>query len=148
MSDITRATDEAQPDFVTADVPHHPRRTDVDPKAARRAERQVAAMFGAAALLFLVALVAYIVIPVDAGINIPLAGPVGALNLALGLSFGLGILLVGIGAIHWARKLMPGTEVVAERHTMRSPDEERAAAVEAFERRVSEMKDRSPVTRS
>lgn len=138
MSDTSRATDEAKPDFVTAEGHHHPRRTDVDPRAARRAERQVVALFGAAALLFVLALVAYVVIPVDAGLNIPIAGPVGALNLALGLSFGLGILLIGIGAIHWARKLMPGTEVVAERHEMRSSDEERAAAVEAFERGLAD----------
>ena len=138
MSDTSRATDEAKPDFVTAEGHHHPRRTDVDPRAARRAERQVVALFGAAALLFVLALVAYVVIPVDAGLNIPIAGPVGALNLALGLSFGLGILLIGIGAIHWARKLMPGTEVVAERHEMRSSDEDRAAAVEAFERGLAD----------
>ena len=39
MSDSTGT----EPDFVTAtEAAHHPRRTDVDPKAARRAERQVA----------------------------------------------------------------------------------------------------------
>lgn len=138
MSDITRATSEQEADFVTADVPHHPRRTDVDPRAARRAERQVAGLFGAAALLFILAIVAYVVIPVDEGVEIPLAGPVGALNLALGLTFGLGILFVGLGAIHWARKLMPGTEVVAQRHTMRSPEDERAEAVAAFDRGLSD----------
>jgi ubiquinol-cytochrome c reductase iron-sulfur subunit len=138
MSDITRATPEQEADFVTADVPHHPRRTDVDPRAARRAERQVAGLFGAAALLFILAIVAYVVIPVDEGVEIPLAGPVGALNLALGLTFGLGILFVGLGAIHWARKLMPGTEVVAQRHTMRSPEDARAEAVAAFDRGLSD----------
>jgi ubiquinol-cytochrome c reductase iron-sulfur subunit len=140
MSDITKATDTpgAAKDFATADVPHHPRRTDVDPKAARRAERQVAGLFGAAALLLLVAVVAYVVIPVDAGVNLPLAGPVGALNLALGLSMGLGILCIGLGAIHWARKLMPGTEVVASRHEMRSSDDERAEAIAAFERGLAD----------
>ncbi len=130
MSDSTQT----EPDFVAATAAHHPRRTDVDPKAAKRAERQVAAMFVLATLLLLLAVVAYIVIPVDAGVNIPLLGPIGALNLALGLSMGLGILLIGIGAIHWARKLMPGNEVVAQRHEMRSSAQERAAAVEAFER--------------
>ena len=47
MSDST----ETEPDFVTATVAHHPRRTDVDPRAAKRAERQVATMFVLAALL-------------------------------------------------------------------------------------------------
>ena len=121
MSDST----ETEPDFVTATVTHHPRRTDVDPRAAKRAEHQVATMFVLAALLILASVVAYVVIPVDAGVNVPFLGPVGALNLALGLTIGLGILLIGLGAIHWARKLMPGTEVVAMRHEMRSEPDER-----------------------
>lgn len=140
MSDITETTGAERPeaDFVVAEVAHHPRRTDVDPKAAKRAERQVTALFGAAALFLILAVVAYVAIPVDAGVNLPLAGAVGALNLALGLSLGLGILCIGLGAIHWARKLMPGTEVVAMRHEMRSPDDERAEAVAAFERGLAD----------
>ena len=73
MSDST----ETEPDFVTATVAHHPRRTDVDPRAAKRAERQVATMFVLAALLILASVVAYVVIPVDAGVNVPFLGPVG-----------------------------------------------------------------------
>ncbi len=134
MSDST----ETEPDFVTATVSHHPRRTDVDPRAAKRAEHQVATMFVLAALLILASVVAYVVIPVDAGVNVPFLGPVGALNLALGLTIGLGILLIGLGAIHWARKLMPGTEVVAMRHEMRSEPDERQAAVEAFDRGLAD----------
>ena len=87
-----------EPDFVTATVAHHPRRTDVDPRAAKRAERQVATLFVLAAVLILASVVAYVVIPVDAGVKVPFLGPVGALNLALGLSLGLGILLIGLGS--------------------------------------------------
>ncbi len=58
--------------------------------------------------------------------------------MALGLSLGLGILLIGLGAIHWARKLMPGNEVVAMRHEMRSTPDERQAAVEAFDRGLAD----------
>ncbi len=134
MSDST----ETQPDFVPANIAHHPRRTDVDPKAAKRAERQVATMFVLAALLILASVAAYVLIPVDAGVAVPLMGPIGALNAALGLSLGLGILLIGLGAIQWARKLMPGTEVVAMRHEMRSSDEARADAVEAFDRGLAD----------
>ena len=134
MSDST----ETQPDFVPANIAHHPRRTDVDPKAAKRAERQVAAMFVLAALLILASVAAYVLIPVDAGVVVPLLGPIGALNAALGLSLGLGILLIGLGAIQWARKLMPGNEVVAMRHEMRSSDEARADAVEAFDRGLAD----------
>jgi len=134
MSDST----ETEPDFVPANIAHHPRRTDVDPKAAKRAERQVAAMFVLAALLILASVAAYVLIPVDAGVVVPLLGPIGALNAALGLSLGLGILLIGLGAIQWARKLMPGNEVVAMRHEMRSSDEARADAVEAFDRGLAD----------
>ncbi len=134
MSDATGT----EPDFVPAEVVHHPRRTDVDPRAARRAERQVALLFATAALLLLLAVAAWIAIPVDAVVELPLAGPVGALNLALGVSMGAGILCIGLGAIHWARKLMPGHEVVQERHPMRSSAQERQAAVEAFERGLAD----------
>lgn len=128
---------ETEPDFVAAHEVHT-RRTDVDPRAAKRAERQVATTFGLATLLILTSVVAYVLIPVDAGVQLPLLGPVGALNVALGLSLGLGILLIGLGAIHWARKLMPGNEVVAMRHEMRSKPEERQAAIDAFDRGLAD----------
>lgn len=142
MSDSTQIEpqneSQIEPDFVPATIAHHPRRTDVDPKAAKRAEHQVAIMFVLAAVLILASLVAYVLIPVDAGLQLPLLGPVGALNVALGLSLGLGILLIGLGAIHWARKLMPGNEIVAMRHEMRSAPEERQAAVAAFDRGLAD----------
>ena len=138
MSDSTMSeSTDTEPDFVPSHETHT-RRTDVDPRAAKRAERQVATMFGLAALLLIAAVVAYVVIPVDAGLQMPLLGPVGALNVALGLSMGLGILFIGLGAIHWARKLMPGNEVVAMRHELRSRPEERQAAVEAFDRGLAD----------
>ena len=138
MSDSTmNDSTDTEPDFVPSHETHT-RRTDVDPRAAKRAERQVATMFGLAALLLIAAVVAYVVIPVDAGLQMPLLGPVGALNVALGLSMGLGILFIGLGAIHWARKLMPGNEVVAMRHELRSRPEERQAAVEAFDRGLAD----------
>lgn len=116
-----------------ADVPHHTRRTDVDPRVARRAERQVALMFGLSALLTLAALVAYVVIPVDEEIALPLIGDTLASNVALGLTFGLAITLIGIGAIHWAKKLMVDTEVVAARHSASSEPADRASAIEVFD---------------
>ena len=140
MSDTTQTTGQvpAEPDMVVADVTHHPRRTDVDPRAARRAQTQVVTLFLASALFTLLALVAYVVIPVDAAINLPGAGPVGALNVALGVTFGLAILCIGLGAIHWARKLMSATEYASPRHEMRSSDAERKAAVEAFDRGLTD----------
>lgn len=135
MSDDT----EVAPDFVPVTGHHHPpRRTDVDPRAAKRAERQVATLFGLAALLFIAAVASWVAIPVDRGVDLPLAGPVGALNLALGVSLGAGILCIGLGVIHWARKLMPGQEVVASRHLMRSDAEDRKEAIAAFERGLAD----------
>jgi ubiquinol-cytochrome c reductase iron-sulfur subunit len=127
-----------EPDFEPAAVEHPVRRTDIDPRAARRASRQVAIMFSLSAVFALAAVAAYIFIPVDAGIDIPIAGPVGALNVAMGVCFGLAILLIGFGAIHWSRKLMSATEVVSHRHPSSSTRAEKAAAIEAFDRGVAD----------
>jgi quinol---cytochrome c reductase iron-sulfur subunit len=141
MSDIIEthgSSGSDQPDLVVAHTPHPPRRTDVDPGVARRAERQVAGLFGLSALFTILAIVAYVTIDPTAGITVPVLGSVGALNLALGVTMGLGILCIGLGATHWARKLMSATEYATARHEMRSSDEERAAAVAAFERGLTD----------
>lgn len=118
----------------TAALPaHHPRRTDIDPKAARRAERQVAAMFLGSALMTILFVVAFIQIPVDESVYIWGMGAVNASNLALGLTFGLAIFLIGAGVIHWTKKLMNEKEEVQLRHSLSSTDEDREAAVKAFE---------------
>ena len=113
--------------------PHSPRQTDIDPKAAKRAERQVALMFVGSAVMTVLFVVAFLLIPVDA--TVPMAfstATVNASNLALGLTFGLAIFLIGAGAIHWAKKLMPAEEVVQERHHLGSTPEEKAEAGEVF----------------
>ncbi|HPE13933.1 MAG: Rieske (2Fe-2S) protein [Actinobacteria bacterium] len=112
---------------------HRPRRTDVDPKAARRAERQVAAMFLGSALMTVLFVVAFVAIPVDETVYIWGFGTVNASNIALGVTFGLAILLIGTGAIHWSKKLMNEKEEIQLRHPLASSDEEREAAVEAFQ---------------
>ena len=45
--------------------PHVPRKADIDPKAAIRAERQVATMFGLSSLSIVLFVVAYIKVPAD-----------------------------------------------------------------------------------
>ena len=112
---------------------HTPRTTDIDPKAAKRAERQVALMFVGSAVMTVLFVVAFLLIPVDA--TVPMAfssATVNASNLALGLTFGLAIFLIGAGAIQWAKKLMPAEEVVQERHHLGSTPEEKAEAGEVF----------------
>ncbi|HEY6739401.1 MAG TPA: Rieske 2Fe-2S domain-containing protein [Actinopolymorphaceae bacterium] len=115
--------------------PHEYRLTDVDEKAAKRAERQVAGFFTAAALLLVAFVVAYLVVPKDSSVL-----GLGGQNLALGLSLGLALLLIGIGLIQWSRKLMEDKELVEERHELRSSDEDRAAAADVALTGVAESK--------
>ncbi len=117
-----------------ADIPHKPRATDTDPKAARRAERQVAAMFLLSMVFVVLFVVAYIAIDPTATVYIPVLGSVGASNVALGFTMGMAILLVGTGAIQWAKKLMPDVEVVQDRHDMASPKRATAEAEANYER--------------
>jgi len=119
--DLARPLYEGPGALPAADIPHRPRRSDFDPKAARRAERQVAGLFLLSMLMVVLFVVAYIAIDPQADIYIPVFGEIGYMNFALGLTFGLGVFCIGAGAIQWAKKLMPDTEVVAQRHEMASP---------------------------
>ncbi len=106
---------------------HQPRPTDVDPVLEKRAERQVAGMFGAATLLALAFCVCYFAIDPQTTVF-----GFGALNVALGGTLGLALLLIGIGAIQWARKLMTDHEIIEYRHPAVSSDEDREIALAAF----------------
>ena len=117
-----------------ADIPHRPRASDVNPKAARRVERQVSALFLLSLVMVVLFVVAYVAIDPRADIYIPLLGEVGFQNVALGVTFGLGVFAIGAGAIQWAKKLMPDVEVVQERHSLQSTPAEDAAAAEQYER--------------
>lgn len=110
------------------------RLTDTSERAERRAERQVAGMFTLASLLVLGSLVAYVALPIGIGPEgIADVERVRLSNVLLGGTLGLALLLIGIGAIHWARKLMTSHELVHERHVLRSDDETRAATYEDYE---------------
>jgi ubiquinol-cytochrome c reductase iron-sulfur subunit len=117
----------------TLDIPHKPRLTDTDPKAARRAERQVAAMFLLSVFFVILFVVAYVAIPSTAEIYIPVLGLVGWSNVALGFTMGMSVFLIGAGAIQWAKKLMPDVEVVQERHAMVSPPSADREALQNYE---------------
>jgi len=110
--------------------PHHPRPTDVDEAMAKRAERQVAMMFGIAALMSILFVVAYFVFEIGRTPDTFLG--IGASHLFLGLTLGLALLLIGVGAIQWARKLMNNEEIVEYRHAIASSAEDREATVAAF----------------
>ena len=49
-------------------------------------------------------------------------------NLALGVTLAVSLLGIGLGAVHWAKTLMPDEEVVEERHPQRSSDATAQAA--------------------
>ena len=111
-------------------APHTWRPTDVDPKAEKRAERQIAAMFIAAmisAVLFVVFYFAF-----EIGDNWDTVGGLGSSTVALGVTLGLSLLLIGIGIIHLARKLMADAEIIEMRHPAASPAEDREATVKAL----------------
>jgi ubiquinol-cytochrome c reductase iron-sulfur subunit len=132
-------------DLVTSDSgaepalpPHVPRRTDIDPRAARRAERQVAIMFILAMVLVVAFIAAYVAIDPQTTIFIPVIGDIGALNAALGACIGLALFLIGAGAIHWARKLMSDEEVVDTRHDIASDDDVRTKVIADFDAGLEE----------
>ena len=110
---------------------HVHRKADHDPEAAKRAERQVATMFGISALGTLLLIISYIFIPQDLFVFIPVMGDQNAHQLGLGLGMAISLFFIGMGAIHWAKTLMPDTEVVAQRHEFRSPDSDRKEFVDA-----------------
>jgi ubiquinol-cytochrome c reductase iron-sulfur subunit len=123
----------------SGDLPEHKlRRADVDPKAAKRAERQVGFMFIASGLASAAFLVAYVVIPVDEDIPLPGFGSTNASNLLLGITMGLALFLIGAAAIHWAKKLMPDVEVAQERSPESSEAEHRDALLDEYRRGIDE----------
>ena len=105
---------------------HTWRPTDVDPKAEKRAERQIAAMFIAAMVFAVLFVVAYFTFEV--GDNWDTFAGLGASTITLGLS----LLLIGTGIIHLARKLMADHEMVEMRHPASSPQEDRDLTVQAL----------------
>jgi ubiquinol-cytochrome c reductase iron-sulfur subunit len=117
---------------------HRPRRSDVDPRAAKRAERQVGFLFLASGLASIAFLVAFVVTPIDESVEIPAFGPVNTSNLLLGLLMGLSLFLMGAAAIHWAKKLMPDVEIVHQRSPEASTEEARDELLTEYVRGMDE----------
>jgi ubiquinol-cytochrome c reductase iron-sulfur subunit len=116
--------------------PHQYRPTDVDPRAERRAERQVATLFGLSAVCAVLFVVSYITLEI--GETPTTIFGLGASNLFLGLSLAGALLFLGIGIIQWARKLMVNYTITGERHAAGSTEEEREAGVAAFSQGLEE----------
>lgn len=117
---------------------HRPRRSDIDPRAAKRAERQVGLLFLASGLASAAFVVMYVVTPIDESVELPLFGPTNASNLALGVLLGLSLFLIGAAAIHWAKKLMPDVEIVNERYAEASTQDARDELLDEYIRGIDE----------
>ena len=112
-------------------LPHHVhRKADTDPRAEKRAERQVSILFLLSALGTLLFIYSFIWIPTDVFVFLPLLGTTNAHQLGIGTGLGLALFFIGAGAVHWAKTLMPDEEVIAQRHEMRSSEEDRSSFVE------------------
>ena len=123
--------------FQDPGLPEHVHRNaDVDPLAAKRAERQVAILFLLSAVGTVLTIVSYITIRSDKFIYLPVMGSTNVQQLLLGLGLTASTLFIGLGAIQWAKKLMPDQEVIAERHEFRSEEVDREDLVETFKDRA------------
>jgi ubiquinol-cytochrome c reductase iron-sulfur subunit len=110
-----------------------PRSADLDEAGARRAERQVATLFGISMLATVIFLVAYFAIDMNRYTFIPGIGLANLSNIVLGVTLGASLLCIGLGAVHWAKTLMPDIEVAEGRHPQRSSDEARSDAIATIE---------------
>ncbi len=116
--------------FANPGVPAHVyRRSDVDPKAAKRREREVATLFALSTVGTLIFIVGFFVVRPDGSEGDNLLSQVGLSTKLLGFGLGFALFCIGAGAIHWAKTLMPDDEVESVRKPMRSSDEDRAEAV-------------------
>jgi ubiquinol-cytochrome c reductase iron-sulfur subunit len=109
--------------------PHRVRMTDKSEAHEKRAARQVAALFLFSIVSSAFALYAYFAFPIVEGSN----ASVRDNTLLLGLGAAFGMLAIGIGAVHWAKTLMPDAEVSEARHQTRGSEETRARAIEIID---------------
>ena len=108
--------------------PHRLRVTDLDPKKDALAQRRVTGLFFLSVIGSVLAVAAYVAFPIEIG-NM---ASVRLSTVTLGLAISLGLLGIGVGAVHWAKALMSDAEIVEMRHGTRGTEPTRAKAVEAF----------------
>ncbi|PJI93485.1 ubiquinol-cytochrome c reductase iron-sulfur subunit [Luteimicrobium subarcticum] len=129
-TDVTVHPDAEHPEkFSDPGLPsHRPRQADIDPKADKRAERQVVVLFLLSVIGTIVALWAYFAVRPDGT-----TGGVRTSTLTLGIAIFFALAGIGIGAIHWAKTLMNDHEMVEERHQARTTGETREIAVKKLQ---------------
>ena len=104
--------------------PHKHRLGDVDPKAAKRAERQVAILLIISILGSIGIIASIIGIKYDGSFD-----RISASTKAIGLCMFFSLFALGVGAVHWAKTLMPDDERIDYRHRQRGTTAEREEAV-------------------
>ncbi|NKX52421.1 ubiquinol-cytochrome C reductase, partial [Arthrobacter deserti] len=119
--------------------PHRPRLADKDPRAEKRAERQVAVLFAISVIGTLLFFVGYFAIRLDETTAI---STLRLQNILLGLGTAFSMLGIGVGIVHWAKTLVPDHEVAEERHEIR-PEEDRQDA----EKMIGQILDESGIKR-
>jgi ubiquinol-cytochrome c reductase iron-sulfur subunit len=117
--------------------PHRPRLADKDPRAEKRAERQVAILFVISIIGTLLFFVGYFAIRLDETIS-----TLRLQNFMLGMGTAFAMLGIGVGIVHWAKTLMPDHEIAEERHAVRTEEDRQIA-----ETMVSEIISESGIKR-
>jgi ubiquinol-cytochrome c reductase iron-sulfur subunit len=102
--------------------PHRPRLADKDPRAEKRAERQVAILFVISIIGTLLFFVGYFAIRLDETIS-----TLRLQNFLLGMGTAFAMLGIGVGIVHWAKTLMPDHEIAEERHAVRTEEDRQIA---------------------
>ncbi|MGO1316015.1 MAG: cytochrome bc1 complex Rieske iron-sulfur subunit [Cellulomonadaceae bacterium] len=128
-SELIRGSGDGQVEvFIDPGLPEHKHRmADKDPKAAKRAERQVVVLFVLSILGTVGTITAYFALPLtDDPSSVKLS------NLLLGLGLALSLLGIGVAAVHWAKTLMSDHEVVEKRKPLAADAQTRADAVQAM----------------
>ncbi|SHI40034.1 ubiquinol-cytochrome c reductase iron-sulfur subunit [Tessaracoccus bendigoensis DSM 12906] len=110
---------------------HIERFTDADKGAGNRAYTAVLLMLAAVPVLAIAFVVIYFAVPRDAYIDFGWLHA-SAMNVGLGATGGLAVLLIGVAAIQWARALMGDHESVEERHSVASNADDRALIAQQF----------------
>ncbi|RII43176.1 cytochrome bc1 complex Rieske iron-sulfur subunit [Galactobacter valiniphilus] len=114
--------------------PHPPRITDVDPKAEKRAERQVMVLF----IISVIGTVLFFFGYFGVGhTGIEIGTKLRLQNTLIGLGTAFAMLGIGLGIIHWAKALMPDHETAELRHEI-APESQRAEAQEIIEQVLEE----------
>jgi len=109
--------------------PEHKRVTDESVERQRGAERGISVLFMLSGILSASGFALNFIFPIIPG---DLAST-RMNNMFVGLAIAAGLLCLGVGAVHWAKALMHGHELVEERHGTRGDDATRARAVEIFQ---------------